>query len=325
MLSALKGVRDSGLGKRGSGHDLGQTPLRLPHHSRCGEVLEIKMAPLKCTIIAIMLVLSILPVSLAWGAPLPGPLPPAPPPIPTPPPDSDFDHVTVFPKTEGDVDQTKFGTPEKDKIIQWGATGNVTQYAEGGEGNDWILQVGGDKSSDQTAILGEGNDISYQYGGKGDSNQFSIGGDGNQTNIQIGGQGANHMEAAGGIGNSTIKQYGGSGPNIMKATGNSGDDVIEMYGGSGNNTMVYNVSSGNDLVTILGGGGYSALTIQKRGQNFTLQDYQGHVMFQSGSGGSTIIVANLTRIMVIGDTGKPIYTYNAGSAPTIIGPLLLGD
>jgi hypothetical protein len=49
------------------------------------------------------------------------------------------------------------------------------------------------------------------------------------------------------------------------------------------------------------------------------------VLFQTGPGGSIITVANLQRITVIGDAGKPIYTYNAGSVPTTIVPLLLGN
>ena len=101
----------------------------------------------------------------------------------------------------------------------------------------------------------------------------------------------------------------------MYVTGGPSDDVIEMYGGPGNNTMTYDLTAGNDLVTILGGGGYNTLTINKNEQNFTLQDYQGRVLFQTGTGGSTITVANLQRITVIGDAGKPIYTYNPGIVP----------
>ena len=106
---------------------------------------------------------------------------------------------------------------------------------------------------------------------------------------------------------------------------NLGDDVIKMYGGLGNNSMTYDVSPGSDLATILGGGGYNALTINKNDQNFTLKDYQGRVLFQSGVGGSTITVANLQRITVLDEAGKPIYTYNAGTVPSIMAPLLLGD
>ena len=54
-----------------------------------------------------------------------------------------------------------------------------------------------------------------------------------------------------------------------------------------------------------------------------LQDYQGRVLFQSGVGGSIINVANLQRITVLDDAGKPIYTYNPGIVPTTIAPLLL--
>jgi hypothetical protein len=50
------------------------------------------------------------------------------------------------------------------------------------------------------------------------------------------------------------------------------------------------------------------------------------VLFQSGVGGSTITVANLNRLTVIGDAGKPIYTYSSGTVPAaIITPLLLAD
>jgi hypothetical protein len=131
------------------------------------------------------------------------------------------------------------------------------------------------------------------------------------------------MEAVGGMGNAAIQQYGGSGPNIMKAEGSSGDDIIEMYGGPRNNTMIYNLTAGNDIVTIMGGGGYNILTTGKNQKSFTLRDYQGRVLFQSGPGGSTITVANLQRITVIGDAGEPIYTYKTGAVPTAVAPLLL--
>ena len=128
-----------------------------------------------------------------------------------------------------------------------------------------------------------------------------------------------------GDGDDHIEQYGGSGNNLMHVNPDVGDDVIKMYGGPGNNSMTYDVGSGNDVATILGGGGYNTLTINKNHQNFTLKDYQGKVLFQSGSGGSTITVANLQRITVLDDAGKPIYTYNAGTVPSIMAPLLLGD
>lgn len=63
------------------------------------------------------------------------------------------------------MNQIEFGTPGKDKIVQYGGTGNSTQYAEGAASDDWILQVGGDLTSDQTAMCGDGNDIVHQYGG----------------------------------------------------------------------------------------------------------------------------------------------------------------
>ena len=253
---------------------------------------------------------------------LAGPLQAAPPPIPTPPTNG-YDHYTILQAPNGNPDQTVFGTPDNDMIAQYGDTNTVTQYAEGVEGDDWLLQVGGEKTNNQTAILGDGDDTVYQYGGNGNSHLYGEAGTGNDTIVQVGGVGANYIEAVGGSGYCVIKQYGDSGPNTMKVTGGSGDDVIEMYGGPGTNTMTYNVSSGSDLVTILGGGGYTTLSIYKRGNNFTLKDYRGRVLFQTGSGGTTITVANLNRITVIGDAGKPIYTYNPGIVPASIAPLLL--
>ncbi len=89
--------------------------------------------------------------------------------------------------------------------------------------------------------------------------------------------------------------------------------------------MTYNVSAGNDLVTILGGGVSNTLTINKNYQYFTLKDYQGRVLFQAGTGGSTITVANLHRIAVVDETGKTIWQYSGGTATTGFVPLLLMD
>ena len=47
-----------------------------------------------------------------------------PPPVPTPPPDDQFDYVKIVIGGVGDVDQIEFGTPGKDKIVQYGGTGN---------------------------------------------------------------------------------------------------------------------------------------------------------------------------------------------------------
>ena len=111
----------------------------------------------------------------------------------------------------------------------------------------------------------------------------------------------------------------------MVLTGSTGDDVIEMYGGNRNNTMIYYLTPGNDMVTVMGGGGYNTLTINKNLQNFTLKDYQGKVLFQTGAGGSTITVSSLQHITVLGDAGKPIYTYNAIATVPHMLQLLLAE
>jgi hypothetical protein len=284
-----------------------------------------RLSLLQRTIVMIILIAALLPVSLAFGG-LPGPLPPAPPPIPTPPLDSEFDYVKVDDAQgqAGVAEQLESGTELKDKIIQYGGTDNVLQSIYAGAGDDWLLQVGGDQATTQLAQPGTGNNTIYQFGGQGDSNMLVSPSDGNDTIIQVGGQGSNRMNINSGDGADYIEQYGGSGNNLMRVTpGFFGDDVIKMYGGPGNNSMTYDVSAGNDLATILGGGGYNTLTINKNDQNFTLKDYQGRVLFQTGPGGSIITVANLQHITVIGDAGKVIYTYNGGIVPTSIAPLLL--
>jgi Ca2+-binding RTX toxin-like protein len=227
----------------------------------------------------------------------------SPPTVPVPPPDSQFDNVFVDLAQQGDVDQIQFGTPGKDRIEEYGGTGNSTQYAEGSEGDDWILQVGGDKLSDQTAILGDGNDTVYQYGGKGDNIQYAEAGSGNDTIIQVGGAGNNTMEALGGIGSSTIEQYGGQGTNTMKVAGGTSDDTIKMHGGNKADALTYDVTTGNDKVTIDAGQGDDSLTINKKGQSFTLVDNIGSVICQAGIGGTTITVVNVEHITVIGDDG----------------------
>lgn len=147
-------------------------------------------------------------------------------------------------------------------------------------------------------------------------------GDGNDTVVQVGGQGSNQLNIQGGDGDDYLEQYGGSGNNIIRVTPGIGDDVIKIYGGSGTNDITYDVDTGSDVATILGGGRRNTLTIKKNFQNITLQSYQGKVLFQSGSGGTTITVANLNRITVIGEAGKTIYTYNAAKVPAILAPLL---
>ncbi len=97
----------------------------------------------------------------------------------------------------------------------------------------------------------------------------------------------------------------------MKLAGGAGDDVTMMYGGPANDSMTYTATAGNDTVTINGGDSTDTLIINKKGENFTLKDYQGRVMFKAGNGGSVITVANLERIEVIGDAGTVIYLYTA--------------
>jgi hypothetical protein len=75
----------------------------------------------------IILSLVLLPVSLAYAG-FPGPYPPDPPAIPTPPPDEDFNYVKVDDARgqSGVAEQIEFGTPGKDKIIEYGGLDDIT-------------------------------------------------------------------------------------------------------------------------------------------------------------------------------------------------------
>jgi hypothetical protein len=287
-----------------------------------------KIALLRRTIMALILVSVLLPLSGALGAP---PQPPPPPAIPTPPSDPKYTYVKTYTAAAGDVTQIDNGTPGNDEISMYGGTGNVTQIISGNTGDDWLLQVGGEQKSVQSIDGGSGNKTFYQFGGQGDSAQIVTSGDGIQTFIQVGGKRNSEMliyPIFTGIKN--IEQYGGAGNNTMTAEGAEDDDVIKMYGGQGINTMTYNLTYGNDIITIIGNGLYNRLTINEQTYltshlNYKLLNYLGNVLFRKGAGGSTITVANLQLIMILDVNGKLVFTYNPSSVSAIITPLLLED
>ena len=197
----------------------------------------------------------------------------------------------------------------------------MTQGINGNTGNDWLLQVGGEQNSVQTIDGGTGDKTFYQFGGRGNSTQTMISGAGTQTFIQVGGQGDNDMIIYPIFtGTKNIEQYGGAGNNTMTAEGGNDDDLIKIYGGQGSNTMTYNLTDGNDLVTILGNGLYNRLNINEQTNlisdlNYSLLDYQGHVLFRKGTGGTTITVANLHHLTIYDVNGMPDLQYPLGAAP----------
>jgi hypothetical protein len=56
-------------------------------------------------------------------------------------------------------------------------------------------------------------------------------------------------------------------------------------------------------ISINAGPGDDTLTINKKGQNFTLVDDSGSVICQAGAGGTTITMVHVEHITVIGDDG----------------------
>jgi hypothetical protein len=163
-----------------------------------------------------------------------------------PPSDNQFDNTFIFPRADGDLDQIQFGTPGKDKIEQYGGTGNTTQFAEGSADNDWILQLGGDLRTDQTAIAGSGDDKIYQYGGKGNNTMILKGSTSDDTILM-------HGDAATDTMNYTVT--GGSDKVTINAA--QGDDILTIKKNQKNFTLV----DSNDNAIFKSGDGGSTITI----------------------------------------------------------------
>lgn len=209
--------------------------------------------------------------------------------------------------TSGDDTQIDLGTPGQDIITQTGLAGNDTQYISGADDNDRLKQYGGKGNDNQSVNAGYGDDYVYQDGGAGDNTQTVDAGDGNDWVSQATGAGADNLTAEGGFGNDYIKQDSGAGKDTLNVNAGDGDDSVDLNAGAGDDTLNYIVSNGNDQVLLDGGKGTDAFTITGGTMNFTVMNAKGEVIFQQGTGGSVIKVANAENLKILGADGNVVY------------------
>ena len=73
--------------------------------------------------------------------------------------------------------------------------------------------------------------------------------------------------------------------------------------------FTYDVDLGTDTAFIDGGDGNDTLIVNHNGQPFLIRDTAGNVIYQFGSGGTTITVANVEHITVNDSNGTPVFTW----------------
>jgi hypothetical protein len=178
------------------------------------------------------------------------------------------------------------GTPDRDRIVQYGGGANDLLSVDTGAGDDWAEQYGG--GGDNTMVAETGNEYIYQEGGAGNNN----------------------MTANSGKGNDWVFQKGGAGNDTIRVTPGDGDDSVIIAAGLGDDTITYNVSRGTDTSSIDGGDGNDTPIVNHNGQPFLIRDTAGNVIYQFGSGGTTTItVANVEHITVKDSNGFPVFIW----------------
>lgn len=208
---------------------------------------------------------------------------------------------------------TAFGGAGNDVIIQRGREGADTLTAYGGDDDDTLRQGGGRGADTLNNYGGAGNDTLFQRGKRGADYLAAYGGEGDDSLRQKGGRKADTMIAYGGAGNDLVWQRGGPGRDALLADGGEGDDTVWMFGCDGADSLTYEVSPGNDRAWLHGGGGKDTALINSNGQNFTVLDKRGNVLYQRGEGGTIIEARSIENLTIIGDDGATaVYT---GSAP----------
>ena len=76
-----------------------------------------------------------------------------------------------------------FGTPNRDRIVQYGGAANDLLSVDNGAGDDWAEQYGGGGDDTMVADGGTGNDYIYQEGGAGNNNLTVTAGDGERLGL----------------------------------------------------------------------------------------------------------------------------------------------
>ena len=179
-----------------------------------------------------------------------------------------------------------FGTPNRDRIVQYGGAANDLLSVEIGADDDWAEQYGGGGDDIIIANGGTGNDYLYQEGGAGNDNLTASASDGNDRIFQKGGAGNDRINCQGGNGNDHIYQEGGAGNDTIFATAGTGYDTVIIDAGPGDDTITYDVSIGTDTASIDGGDGNDTLIVNHNGQPFLIRDTAGNVIYQFGNGGT---------------------------------------
>jgi Ca2+-binding RTX toxin-like protein len=222
-----------------------------------------------------------------------------------------FDSYHTDVGTPGPNSQIFFGTAGRDRVVQYGGATNDLQSVDAGAGNDWSEQYGGGGVDTLIADSGTGHDYVLQKAGSGSTDFTASTGDGDDWVIQAGGDGSDKLNCQGGAGNDNIRQEGGAGNDSIFCNGGTGNDTALIVGGSGDDTITYDVSPGMDTADIDGGTGTDTLTVNRNGQSFLLKDSTGSTLYQYGSGGTVITVANLEQITVLDSGGTTLFTWSA--------------
>jgi Ca2+-binding RTX toxin-like protein len=231
-----------------------------------------------------------------------------------------FAHFPAFDTTQTNVGLDTpntliyFGTPDRNRIVQYGGVANDTLIADCDAGNDWVEQYGGNGIDTMTAITGTGNDYVYMEGGDGDDSLQIEGGQGNDWLFQIGGSGNDDIYAIGGDGDDFIWIEGGSGNDTILVRPDVGNDITTIDGGPGDDTITYDVATGIDSAFIDGGEGNDTLIVNNRfgvqpAVPILIRDTNSNIIYQFGSGGTTITVINLEHITVKDGNGNIVFTW----------------
>lgn len=203
-----------------------------------------------------------------------------------------------------------FGTPDPDRIVQYGGAANDLLSVSMDAGNDWSEQYGGEGDEDMIAVTGTGDDYAYQDGGEGNDSMYVASGDGDDWIYQKGGDGNDTINSQLGGGNDHLYVNGGAGNDTIGANGGTGDDTVTIDGGSGNDTTSYDAGQGTNTASIDGGVGTDALTVNANGMSFTIRDSGGTVFYQTPDAGSTTItVSNVEAITVLDENEMPLFTW----------------
>ena len=138
---------------------------------------------------------------------------------------------------------------------------------------------------------------SIGFGASFDHYTYEQGTEGDDTQIAIGTSAKGFFLQEGLGGNDTQYESGGGAADFEIQQGGTGDDRVFQEGGVGNDTITYEVLSGEDVVFIEGGGGSDDLTVTNPyNQNFTIVNPAGTVLYQSGTGGTLIVMTGVETL-----------------------------